>query len=539
MTERDAGNRRGTARPPDRTEPGTPAALRSWLSRGAREFADKTFIHSIDQDTAISYGEAGDVVDRLAAYLGAAGLGANDRVALLSNNSIEHLLIYLGVMAYGATICTIHVEMNAAHLSEILGAIKPKLVLYEAGFGAELAGTGVPGEWHALGEWRPGGGTGLFAALAALPGEAAETCRAGRNDDACIYFTSGTSAKPKGVVLSFGELLDNVEPIAEAFGMTAADRMLDFRSFNWASAQILSGLAPLAVGATLIMAGKFSQSRFFGWIAEHRATIAAGNPTTINMLLNRTDAAPSLPSLRFITSSSAPLPAVQAARFEDRFGIPIGQGYGSSETGWIAGSNEVTRRLGSVGEPLKYLDLKIVDGDGRSLPADEIGFIELGNEPARAYRYLDDDGAIQVNARGRIRTGDLGYLDDDGYLSITGREKDLIIRGGINIAPAEIDAVLLTHADVAEAATIGVPDPIHGEAVVSFVVIKPGSSTGEEALRTHCQGQLPEAKRPRRIVSLEDLPKTERGKLDRKALLKEWRESHADGHREVLQDRLS
>jgi acyl-coenzyme A synthetase/AMP-(fatty) acid ligase len=508
------------------TEAGSPAALRSWLSRDVRDFADKTFIHGIDQDKAISYGQAADVIGRLAAYLGAAGLQANDRVALLSSNSIEHLLIYLGVMAYGATICTIHVEMNAAHVSDILGALEPKLVLYEAGFSVKSA----PGEWRALGEWRPDGGTGLFAALEAQPGGAAEPCRAGRNDDACIYFTSGTSAKPKGVVLSFGELLDNVEPIAERFGMTAEDRMLDFRSFNWASAQILSGLAPLAVGATLIMARKFSQSRFFGWIAEHGATIAAGNPTTIAMLLNRAAAAPNLPSLRFITSSSAPLPAVQAARFEDRFGIPIGQGYGSSETGWIAGSNETTRRPGSVGKPLKYLDLKIVDDDGRSLPAGETGLVELGNEPARAYRYLDDQGAVQVNARGRIRTGDLGYLDDDGYLSLTGREKDLIIRGGVNISPAEIDAVLMAHAEVAEAATIGVPDPIYGEAILSFVVVKPGSSTDEETLRTHCRGRLSEAKRPKSIVFLEDLPKTERGKLDRKALREQWRETDADGN---------
>ncbi len=524
MTGFRVSNLANAGRPPDPAEPGTPAALRHWFARNAREFPEKTFIHGIDQDKAITYGQAHDVVRGLGRVLGETGLSANGRVALLSNNSIEHLLAYLGVMAYGATICTVHIETNAIHLPEILSALEPAMVLYEAGIGVESLLGDAPGDWRALGEWRPDGGSGLFSTLAGLPAAGPPPCAAGRDDDACICFTSGTSAKPKGVVLSFGELLDNVEPIAAAFGMRADDRILDFRSYNWASAQILSGLAPLATGATVIMAGRFSQSRFFDWIATHRATIAAGNPTTINMLMRRTAdaAAVTLPTLRFITSSSAPLLRAEAERFEHRYGIPIAQGYGTSETGWIAGSNEKTRRHGSVGRPLTYLDLRIVDRDGRVLPAGEAGFIELGGDPTRAYRYLAEDGTIKVNARGRVRTGDLGYLDDAGYLFVTGREKDLIIRGGVNIAPAEIDAVLLAHSGVAEAATVGVPDPVYGEAVVSYVVARPGAGATRDALAALCRGRLAEAKQPKDIVFVDDLPKTERGKLDRKALVARW-----------------
>ena len=161
---------------------------------------------------------------------------------------------------------------------------------------------------------------------------------AGPDDDAVILFTSGTSAQPKGVVLNYREHLGNIDPTADGFGITADDRVYDFRSFNWASAQLLGALVPVNRGATLVMAEKFSASRFFQHVRDHRVTVAAGNPTTINILLNTEGNAhrDNLPSLRFITSSSAPLTIEEWRRFEERFGIPIAQGYGSSETGWIA-----------------------------------------------------------------------------------------------------------------------------------------------------------------------------------------------------------
>jgi len=202
---------------------------------------------------------------------------------------------------------------------------------------------------------------------------------------------------------------------------------------------------------------------------------------------------------------------------------------GTSEAGWVAGSNETSRRLGSVGKPLPYHDLKIVDAAGKALPAGEIGQVELGNDAARDYRYVDPNGAVKVHATGRFRTGDLGYLDADGYLFITGRERDLIIRGGVNIAPIEIDGVLLQCDDVAEAATIGVPDPIYGEAVVSCVVRATGAEITEDALLAHCGATLPAFKAPKQILFRDALPKTERGKIDRKALIADWMRENPAG----------
>ena len=190
------------------------------------------------------------------------------------------------------------------------------------------------------------------------------------------------------------------------------------------------------------MAQKFSASRFFKHVRDHRVTVAAGNPTTINILLNSEHDAhrDNLPTLRFLTSSSAPLTVGEWRRFEDRFGIPIAQGYGSSETGWIAAIPGEQRRLGTVGRPFAYHDLAIVDAGGQPLPPGEIGEVEIGGFAPHDYRYLADDGSVTVDAAAACRTGDLGLIDEDGYLRLTGREKDLIIRGGVNISPLEIEA---------------------------------------------------------------------------------------------------
>jgi len=242
------------------------------------------------------------------------------------------------------------------------------------------------------------------------------------------------------------------------------------------------------------------------------------------MLLNteqRLDAK-DLPELRFITSSSAPLAPHEWRRFEERFGVPVAQGYGSSETAWIAANPGRERRIGSVGKPLAYHRLAIVDATGRSLPAGEIGEVEVGAFDDNAYRYLGEDGAVEVAGRGRWRTGDMGFLDADGFLHLTGREKELIIRGGVNISPVEIDGVLMQRAEIAEAATVGVPDGVWGEEVVSYVVLRPGVAFAPDELLAFCAAQLPAFKAPKQILLRDQLPKSERGKLDRKALVAEW-----------------
>ncbi len=499
--------------------------LQSWIARAAARAPDKPWLIGADDGASVSYGALRDAVGRFAAFLRARGLGRNDRIALLAENSVEQLLCYLGVMAAGATVCTIHVEMNRNQLDNIFERLRPKFILYQDGLQLDdlLARASAPR--LRIGSWQTPSADTLFGKLAHCAPSTLEN-PARPDDDAVILFTSGTSAKPKGVVLSFREFLSNIDPLAEGFGITAQDRLYDFRPFSWNSAQTLGGLAVVNQGATLVLARKFSASRFFQHLRDYDVTIATGNPTTINILLNseQTMQPGTLPKLRFMTSSSAPLLLEEWKRFEQRFGIPVAQGCGASEVSWIAAIPGERRRLGTVGRPLPYHDLAIVDAQGRRLPAGEIGSVELGGWPGHPFRYLGENGEIKVHARGRFPTGDLGALDKDGFLTLTGREKDLIIRGGAKISPLEIDSLLMQHADLIEAATIGIPDPIYGEEVMSYVVARPGARVDADAVLTFCADALPAFKAPKRVIISEtSLPKTERGKLDRKALVERWK----------------
>ncbi len=500
--------------------------LHSWIARAAESAPDKPYIVSAEDGRRVSYSQLRHNVAQFATFLRQRGLKPNERVALLANNSIEHLVCYLGVMAAGATICTVHVEMNRNQLGNIFERLNPRLILYQDGLGLDdlVENAGVPS--LRLSRWdKPEPGS-LFDELArCAPSEPKNP--AGPDDDAVILFTSGTSATPKGVILDYREFLLNIGPLAEGFGLTADDRLYDFRPFSWNSAQTLGALAVLNAGATLVLSEKFSASRFFQHLRDHEVTIATGNPTTINILLNSDQTARrgDVPKLRFITSSSAPLLLEDWKRFEQQFGIPVAQGCGASEVSWIAAIPGEQRRLGKVGRPFRYHDLAVVDADGQRLPPGEIGYVELGGFGDHAYRYLGDDGGIKVHSRGRFRTGDLGSLDADGFLTLSGREKELIIRGGAKISPLEINSFLMQHADVIEAATVGVPDTIYGEEVVSYVVTRPGAKVDADSLLRYC-ATLPPFKAPKRILLSESLPKTERGKLDRKALTERWKKDH-------------
>src|SRR5712671_6758382 len=293
-----------------------PTLIREWIDRAARLHPDKPYIVSVEDGRAIAFGEFARLVRCIGSFLDRAGIGANDRVALLAGNSIEHVACYVGVMAYGAAICTVHVEMNRRHLGRILAQLKPRLALCDDDLVSDDMPDGTP--CLGLGCWdAPASGT-LFASVQECDPGGTHIPQTTARHDGVIFFTSGTTDRPKGVVLSYREQIGNVAPMADAFGISAADRIYDFRSFNWASAQLFGVLGPLCRGATLVMRRKFSATRFFADIRTHDVTVAAGNPTTINMLLgsSHTIGASDVPTLRFLTSSSAPLPEPEWRRFE-------------------------------------------------------------------------------------------------------------------------------------------------------------------------------------------------------------------------------
>lgn len=495
------------------------------IAENARDRPDKTYLESVDDGRAVVYGELFLTANRLSRWLDRMGIGANDRVMLLAGNGIEQALAFLGILRHGACVCTVNLEMNRRHLAGIVRAVGPRVLLFEDDADIGDIATAHPGPRLRLGTWSPDGGSGLFGEIAGFDSADPGPARSGPDDDAVIFYTSGTDTAPKGVVYSHATLFHNTDAGALAMDVGERDRVLEFRSCAWVSAQEIGLLGPLTRGATAVLARGFSRSRYLGWIRDRDVTIGACVPAGIAMLL----AEPAdlrgadLPSLRYITSSSAPLLSGDMTAFEERYGIVVAPSFGASELGWVCGSNATDRRVGTVGRPTKHQRVEVVDESGDPLPPGGVGEIRVTSATQGMAGYLLDDGTVERVPPGPRLSGDLGFLDADGYLTITGRTRDVIVRGGVNISPLEIDGVLAEHPLVAEACTIGVPERIRGEAVVSHVVLAPGAEPGEEELRAHCAARLPAAKIPARILFRSALPRNDRGKLDRNALRQEWR----------------
>jgi acyl-coenzyme A synthetase/AMP-(fatty) acid ligase len=479
------------------------------LEGHARGRPSKVFIESPDQGRRITFGEFEALTRRFANFLAGQGLRRGERISVLADNGIEALVVFWGALRAGVIVNPINVEIRAQHVSDILEAVAPRLVFW----GGELPVP--PGDgWIRLED--------LMGRLATSP-DASIGTRPARTDWSLIDYTSGTTDMPKGAIWTHEAYYAMSESPVERLGITEADTILDYRHFSWSSPQILSIGPTMLTGATLILARKFSQARFFDWLADHGVTIAVGIPTVINMLLSRPAAVTraDLPRLRFMTSSTAPLSVDKHLEFERTYGIPIVQLAGGTETGFMCGNDPANRKLGSIGRPTLNMRVRLLDDDGHEVGVDEEGeMVVSGRQLASAY--WQGPGVLAPIPQDGFRNGDLARRDADGYVYITGRKKDIIIKGGVNIAALEITNRLLEHPDVADAATSGVEDDIYGEVPVGFVVPRPGRALGEVALLEHCREKLVAFKVPRAVLVVDAIPKNANGKVDRDALRNIW-----------------
>lgn len=488
----------------------------------------KLAIVDLDRGSQISYGDLEQVVTDIALHLKNLGVAKGDRVVLLSEENIEKLLIWLGLWRIGAVPAPLNTEMNESHILDLTGICQPKLILVDEAIDPALT-AGIGERMICFGRWTgPAQMTSQDAFFSAIPpGGASATIpeRNYANDIACMFCTSGTSGKPKVVVYDHAAYwlsgLDSIDMLE----LTAADRTLEYRSFGWNSAQILSLMPMLQTGLTMYIAKRFSKSRFFDWIRDNEITFAAGVPAVINILLNNDQglSAKDVPSLTRMTCSSAPLSGEQWKRFEETYGLNLLQLYGMSEAGWICGNTLRDCRVGTVGRPAIHQEFEIVNASGAPLPFGIEGEVTVGGLQV-AVGYLMDDGGIDPIRGKRIKTGDLAVMDSEGFVRVTGRTKDLIIRGGVNIAPVEIDGVLLSAPGVLDAAAVGVPDKIYGEEVVAYVVLSPASGVDQASVIAHCRAKLPAAKVPKQVFVVAELPKNDRGKVIRDTLRSDWQD---------------
>ncbi len=423
-------------------------------------------------------------------------------------------------------VCPLNIEINEKMMVELTQAVNPALILCHKDLDMAALVGDHPAPRMRFGQWSASGAKDpkdeFFAALPVGTSGDALPERNNPEDISCMFCTSGTTARPKIVVYDHAAYWLSGLSTLEFLGLTENDRTLEYRSFGWNSAQVLSLMPFLEKGLTMHIAKRFSHSRFFEWIKNHGITFSAGVPTVLNMLLNKPlgYSAKDIPTLRLMTCSTAPLTEQQWKQFEEMYGVHLLQLYGMSEAGWVCGNRHYKFRLGTVGVPALHQEFEIVDGEGKACPVGVEGEVTASG-PQTAVGYLRDDGTIEAIRPNRIKTGDLAIMDEDGFVRITGRTKDLIIRGGMNIAPLEIDAVLLKHPGILDGAAIGVPDKIYGEEVVCYVVAKEPGLT-EASVREHCQQYLTPAKTPKQIIFVADLPKNDRGKVLRDKLREDW-----------------
>ena len=462
----------------------------------------------------LSYARLEELSGRLAGLLRARGVAPGDRVAAQTEKGPWSLILYLACLRAGAVYLPLNPAYPAPETRYFLEESEPALFVRDPARAGD--GTDVPAETLAA----DGAGSLVEAALA----RPAAFDDAGRDSDdlAAILYTSGTTGRSKGAMLTHGNLSSNAETLREAWRFSAADRLLHALPIFHTHGLFVATHVTLLAGGSMIFLPSFDLDEIIRLLPG--ATAMMGVPTYYTRLLSRPDfTRERVAHIRLFVSGSAPLSAETHREFEARTGHSILERYGMTETNMnTSNPYEGPRVAGTVGPPLPGIEMRIAEpATGAELPQGEVGMIEIrGPNVCKGYWRMPGKTEEAFRGDGFFISGDLGVIDEAGYVRIVGRDKDLIISGGLNVYPAEVEAAIEALPGVAECAVIGVPHPDFGEAVVAVVIPKPGTALDHEAVTTPLRETLAAFKRPKGVVFVEALPRNAMGKV-RKNVLRE------------------
>jgi malonyl-CoA/methylmalonyl-CoA synthetase len=458
----------------------------------------------------------------VAAALGEAGVRPGDRVLLQASAAPGWLVVYLACLRSGFVVVPVSADYGADELGHFLRDAAPRVAVGDAvtGPGLEAALAALP-----AGAARPTRDT--LERLTALPDtrDPALAPEPAAHALAALLYSSGTTGQPKGARLSHANLVANATTLVAAWGFTPADRLLHALPLHHAHGLFVAIGTAWAAGATVLLRERFAAADVVAQLPG--CTVLMGVPTHYGRLVDAPGLAAAARHLRLCVSGSAPLPAALHARFTACTGHAILERYGMTETLMLT-SNPLAgeRRPGSVGRPLPGVELRLGDGTGRVLAADATGEIEVrGPSVTSGYWGLPEQSAGALTPDGWFRTGDLGTIAPDGYVTIVGRSKDLVITGGLNVYPREVELVLDALPGVAESAVIGLPHPDFGEAVVAVVVPAPGTNTDPVTLQAAARERLAGYKAPKRVFVVPELPRNALGKVRKAALREAFRDT--------------
>ena len=464
-------------------------------------------------DIELSYSMLDEGSARVAGLLESKGLEPGDRVGLMMPNVPYFPAIYFGILRAGGIVVPMNVLLKKREVGFYLEDPGAKLVFAWADF-AEAAEAGAADAGAEAILVKPGDFEKLLAEQEPVRDVAEKT----GDDTAVILYTSGTTGKPKGAELTHSNLYKNSKGVSEKLGEMSADDVLLgalplFHSFG----QTCTMNSAISVGATVTMLPRFDPDKALQIIQRDRVTLFQGVPTMYNAMLH-SDSCESADcsTLRICMSGGAAMPAELMRAFEEKFGCIILEGYGLSETSPVASFNhpDRERKPGSIGTPIEGVEMQVWDDDGNELPQGEVGEIVIrGHNIMKGYWNRPEANEEAITEAGWFRTGDMAKVDEDGYFFIVDRKKDLIIRGGYNVYPREIEEVLYEHPAIQEAAVVGVPHDELGEEVGAAVVLKQGESLDADELKSYVKEQVAAYKYPRRIWFVDELPKGPTGKI--------------------------
>ncbi len=495
------------------------------LAESARRVPAKSAV--ILGDHHVSYAELDALSDRVAASLSASGVEPGDRVGLQLPNLPQFVVAYFGILKAGGVVVPMNVLLKAPEIEFMLRDSGARTLITFAGFfeeAAKAAGAAGVTSVYVVGDVGDASGSSRpFESLLGGDQPGAQLAAVGPADPAVIIYTSGTTGTPKGAVLSHFTLYMNADISGRLFEFGDTDVVVValplFHIFGLSSIMNICVL----LGGTMSLVPRFEPAAVLEVIGRDKVTIFEGVPTMYVALLNAPDLdSYDLSSLRVAVSGGAPIPAEVIDSFERRFGVVILEGYGLSETSSTTTFNisAEQRKVYSVGKPIWSVQVQIWDPSGTALPPgpENVGEIVVRGPNVMTGYHDNPVATAEAFAGGWFHTGDLGYFDADGFLFIVDRIKDLIIRGGYNVYPREVEEVIYTHPAVAEAAVIGVPHDLHGEEVHAIVVPKPGQSVTVEDLTAFVKDRVAAYKYPRSIEFRDSLPKSATGKILKKEL---------------------
>lgn len=496
--------------------------IASLLRYSLRAHASRTAL--IAEDRRIAYADLDASSDRVAAALAAGGVAPGDRIACLLANCPELVLLYLACLKSGAVAVPLNLRFAGPELAYAIAHSGACRVVAHADLYGTLAAqrrdlTGVT-DWFVVGGPGLPAGTRSFSELLAPTTGPLGRSAPAPDAPAAILYTSGTTARPKGVVHTQGSLGATVGHYIEAAGLGPDDGLCGMLPMAHIFGLTLQLLAPLCAGAWVALVPRFEPGAVLAALAAHPITHLYGLPTMFAAMVNHPDAAGvATPKLRYCLAGGDALPQALSERMEALFGVAIHQGCGMTEVvPYALNRPGVENRSGSIGPPSRGMTLRVVDASRRELEVGEPGEVEVRSEALMAGYWRDPEATAAAIRDGWLSTGDIAYRDAEGWYWFVGRAKEIIVRGGSNVSPLEVEAALASHPAVREAAAVGVPDPELGERVRAFVSFRPGCTVSEEVLKAWAGERIAAYKVPESIVVLDELPKGPTGKVQRRAL---------------------